>query len=121
MSLKIMAVDDSASIRQMVLFSLKKTGYEVAEAANGRIALESLRETQADLVITDLDMPEMNGIELTRNLRALPAYRTVPIVLLTTESAAEKKQDAKSAGATGWITKPFTPAQLVSVVEKLLP
>ncbi len=116
----IMTVDDSASVRQMVHFTLKGAGYEVIEAVDGRDALSKVAGARPQLVITDLNMPNMDGIELTRSLRADPAYKFVPIVLLTTESQAEKKQQGKAAGATGWIVKPFKPEQLLAVVKKVL-
>lgn len=115
-----MTVDDSASIRQMVSFTLKNEGYTVIEAVDGVDALAKLKQNPANMVLTDLHMPNMNGIELIKNLRADPAYKFIPIVLLTTESQADKKQEGKSAGATGWIVKPFKPEQLVTVVKKVL-
>jgi two-component system chemotaxis response regulator CheY len=120
MSKIIMTVDDSPSIRQMVGFTLRQAGHQVAEAGDGREALLKLQQQPADLVVTDLNMPHMNGIELIRQLRALPQYKFVPILLLTTESQPEKKLEGKAAGATGWIVKPFTPEQLVAVVNKVL-
>ena len=120
MSKTILAADDSASIRQMIAFTLRRADYEVIEAENGRDALEKLGNTDVLMVITDLDMPEMNGIELIKKIRSRAKYKSLPIVMLTTESAATVKQTAKAAGATGWITKPFTPAQLIGVVRKLL-
>jgi two-component system, chemotaxis family, chemotaxis protein CheY len=117
----IMTVDDSASVRQMVAFTLRNDGgYEVLEASDGRNALEKLEGTAVQMVITDLNMPNLDGIGLIRALRATPAYRFVPIIMLTTESQAEKKQEGKSAGATGWIVKPFKPEQLLAVVKKVL-
>lgn len=115
-----MTVDDSASIRQMVSFTLKIEGYDVIEAEDGVVALAKLEENQADMILTDLNMPNMNGIELIKNLRTNPNYRFTPIILLTTESQAEKKKEGKSAGATGWIVKPFNSEQLVAVVKKVL-
>lgn len=117
---KIMSVDDSASVRQMVAFTLESAGFQVATAVDGKDALDKLRSAPADMVIADLNMPNMNGIELTRALRALPQYRGIPIILLTTESQAEKKQEGKAAGATGWIVKPFQQDQLLAVVKKVL-
>ena len=118
MSKIIMTVDDSPSMRQMVRLTLGGAGYQVVEAGDGRDALSKL-QGQFSLIITDLNMPNMNGIELIREIRKLPAYKFVPIVLLTTESQDAKKQEAKQAGATGWIVKPFKPDQLLSVVAKL--
>ncbi len=119
MSKRIMTVDDSSSVRQMVGFTLKDAGYEVVEAVDGKDALTKLSGT-VDMIITDLNMPNMDGIELIRQVRALPNYKFVPIVMLTTESQAEKKQAGKEAGATGWIVKPFKPDQLLAVVKKVV-
>jgi two-component system chemotaxis response regulator CheY len=116
----IMTVDDSASLRQMVQFVLRDGGYEVIEAVDGVDALAKLKGRELDLILSDINMPNMTGLELTRQLRAMPEYRFVPIVLLTTESHAEKKQEGKAAGATGWIVKPFTPDQLLAVVKKVM-
>ena len=115
----IMTVDDSASVRQMVGFTLKNEGYSVVEAVDGKDALSKLKG-EIHMVITDLNMPNMDGIELIKSVRANAAYRFIPIVMLTTESQATKKQEGKSAGATGWIVKPFKPEQLTAVVQKLL-
>lgn len=120
MSKIIMTVDDSASVRQMVSFTLKEAGYEVVEAADGKDALSKLGGKTVHMVLTDLNMPNMDGIGLIRALRSDPAYKFVPIVMLTTESQAEKKQEGKAAGATGWIVKPFNPEQLLTVVKKVL-
>lgn len=120
MSKRILTVEDSTSLREMISFTLNGAGYEVAEAEDGQAALDRLKGFRADLVITDLNMPNMNGIELTRTLRADPAYRFVPIIFLTTESQLQKKQAAKEVGATGWIVKPFKPDQLLQVVRKVL-
>ncbi len=120
MSKKIMTVDDSASVRQMVSFTLKGAGYEVSEAQDGRDALNKLNGAGVQMVITDLNMPNMNGLELIKALRAKPECKFMPIVFLTTESQAEKKSEAKAAGATGWIVKPFKPDQLLAVVKKVL-
>lgn len=119
MSKTIMTVDDSASVRQMVAFTLKKQGYSVIEASDGRDALSKLRG-EVHMIITDLNMPNMDGIDLIKNVRAKADYKFIPIVMLTTESQAGKKQEGKAAGATGWIVKPFTPDQLLAVVGKVL-
>ncbi len=116
----ILAVDDSASMRQMVSFTLKDAGYEVTEAADGEEALKIAKGGSFNLVLTDINMPKMNGIELTRALRALPDYKFTPILTLTTESTPEKKQEGKAAGATGWIVKPFSPDQLIATIKKVL-
>lgn len=116
----IMTVDDSASMRQMVAFTLKGAGYEVVEAADGVEALGKAKSKKVDLVITDLNMPNKDGIALIRELRALPDYKFTPILMLTTESGDNKKQAGKAAGATGWIVKPFNPDQLLKTVSKVL-
>lgn len=120
MSKTIMTVDDSASVRQMVAFTLKGAGYQVIEAGDGRDALNKLNGAGVQMVITDLNMPNMNGLELIKALRAKPECKFMPIVFLTTESQADKKTEAKAAGATGWIVKPFKPEQLLAVVKKVL-
>ena len=116
----ILAVDDSASIRQMVKLTLLSAGYTVVEAVDGADGLAKAEANAINMVVTDLNMPNMNGIEFIRALRELPAYKGIPIVFLTTESDAGIKAEAKAAGATGWITKPFQPEQLTSVAKKLL-
>jgi two-component system, chemotaxis family, chemotaxis protein CheY len=116
----IMTVDDSASVRQMVSFTLKEAGYQVIEAADGRDAISKMNGSQINLVVTDLNMPNMDGIELIKNIRANPKYKFIPILMLTTESQTEKKMEGKKAGATGWIIKPFQPQQLLSVVKKVI-
>lgn len=116
----IMTVDDSATLRQMVSFVLRDGGYEVVEAVDGMDALSKLNGRELHLFLTDINMPKMDGIEFTRRLRAMPEYRFVPIVLLTTESHPEKKQEGKAAGATAWIVKPFNPDQLLTVVKKVM-
>jgi two-component system, chemotaxis family, chemotaxis protein CheY len=105
----ILAVDDSASMRQMVTFTLQGAGYEVVEAQDGEQALWIAQSTKVNLVLTDVNMPNMDGIALIGALRTLPHYKFTPILMLTTESAHEKKQEGKAAGATGWIVKPFHP------------
>jgi two-component system chemotaxis response regulator CheY len=122
MSKAILTVDDSASIRQMVSFTLKQAGYQVVEADDGAKGLDVAKTNQSiGLIITDLNMPNMNGLELIRNLRQLPAYKFTPILMLTTESDDTKKAEGKQAGATGWIVKPFNPEQLLRVIEKVMP
>jgi two-component system, chemotaxis family, chemotaxis protein CheY len=120
MSKTVLTVDDSASMRQMVKLTLSGAGYQVVEANDGADGLSKAQAGAMDMVVTDLNMPNMNGLELIRELRKLPAYKGVPIIFLTTESDATMKQEAKAAGATGWITKPFQQEQLVSVVKKVL-
>ncbi len=117
---KILAVDDSPSMRQLVKLTLGGAGYEVMEAGDGAEGLSKARTTPVDLVVTDLNMPVLDGLGFIRELRKLPAYRGIPILFLTTESNAEMKKQAKDAGATGWITKPFQQVQLVSIVKKVL-
>ena len=121
MAHRILTVDDSVSIRKMVRFSLEKEGHSVSEAEDGEKALALLQKEDADMLITDLDMPEMDGFDLVRNVRAIPKYRRMPIVILTTESNDEFKRKARAAGATAWITKPFKPNQIVGVLSRLLP
>ncbi|HKL49494.1 MAG TPA: response regulator [Desulfuromonadales bacterium] len=120
MSKKIMTVDDSASVRQMVSFTLKSSGYDVLEAEDGQAALEMMQDQTVDMVVTDLNMPRLDGIELIRETRKLPCGKFIPIIMLTSESQAGKKQEGKEAGATGWIVKPFKPEQLLAVVQKVL-
>ena len=116
----VMTVDDSTSVRQMVSFTLKGAGYEVVEAVDGRDALSKLNGNAVHMVITDLNMPNLDGIGLIRGLRGSANHRFIPIVMLTTESQDSKKQEGKAAGATGWIVKPFKPEQLLAVVRKVL-
>jgi two-component system chemotaxis response regulator CheY len=116
----ILAVDDSATIRQMVEFTLQGLGYEVLTAVDGAEGLKQVAARHMDMIITDLNMPGMNGIELIRQARSMAAYKFVPMLLLTTESAPERKQEGKAAGATGWIVKPFDAPQLVAVVQKVM-
>ena len=117
---KILAVDDSASMRQMVCFTLKTAGFDVTEACNGDEALKVAQHGEYDLVISDVNMPIMDGLTLIRHLRTLPNYKFTPLLMLTTESGTEKKQEGRSAGATGWIVKPFNPDQLLATVRKVL-
>ena len=121
MSKTILTVDDSASIRQMVSFTLKQSGFTVVEAEDGIKGLEAAQQNDIQLVITDLNMPNMNGLELIAKLRTLPAFKFTPILMLTTESDDSKKMAGKQAGATGWIVKPFNPEQLLKVIERVLP
>ncbi len=116
----ILAVDDSASMRQMVSFTLKGAGYNVIEAADGQEALEKARGARVDLVLTDQNMPKMDGISLVKNLRGLPSYAGTPILILTTESSDEMKARGKAAGATGWLVKPFDPARLLDVIKRVI-
>lgn len=116
----ILTVDDSASMRQMVTFTLKSAGHEVTEAIDGIDALEKAKLGRFELVITDVNMPNMDGITLTKELRDLSDYKYTPILTLTTESDKNKKQEGKNAGATGWIIKPFNPDQLLLTIKKVL-
>lgn len=120
MTRNILTVDDSESIRHIIGFCLRQADFDTIEAKNGNEALEKLRENNVAMMITDLDMPEMGGIDLIRRARMIPRHAALPIIVLTTESATEIKHKARSVGANGWITKPFTPKQLLAVVEKVL-
>ena len=116
----ILAVDDSASMRQMVSFTLKNAGYDVVEAVDGEDAFEKARTRDFDLVLTDQNMPRLDGIGLTRKLRETPKFKTTPILILTTESSDQMKQAGRAAGATGWRVKPFNPAKLIEVIRKVV-
>jgi two-component system chemotaxis response regulator CheY len=120
MSKTILTVDDSASIRQMVSLTLSQAGYQLVQAGNGAEGLSKAKEAPVNLILTDLNMPVMDGLTFIRELRKLPNYKGVPILFLTTESDEGMKKQAKEAGATGWIVKPFQQEQLVSVVKKVL-
>lgn len=120
MAKHILAVDDSKSILQMVSATLQEEGYQVSEAGDGQAALAMAESGNFDLVITDLNMPRMDGITLIQNLRANPGYKFVPILMLTTEASDSFKAKGKEAGATGWLVKPFDPQKLVGVVKKVL-
>jgi two-component system chemotaxis response regulator CheY len=114
-------VDDSVSMRQMVSFTLQQSGFAVLEGGNGKEALTTLGGAKVDIVITDLNMPEMDGITFIRELRTRPNAKFTPVLMLTTESQDSKKAEGKAAGATGWIVKPFNPEKLLAVVGKLVP
>jgi two-component system chemotaxis response regulator CheY len=116
----VLTVDDSASIRQMVAFTLKSAGYDVVEAVDGEDGLAKARSRVADLVLTDQNMPKMDGLSLIKALRALPDYRSKPILMLTTESSDAMKSAGRAAGATGWLVKPFDPQKLLEVVRKVI-
>ncbi len=116
----ILAVDDSASMRQMVSFTLKGAGYDVVEAVDGVDALNKAKGKKFDCIVTDVNMPNKDGITLIKDLRSLPDYKFVPMLMLTTESGADKKLQGKAAGATGWIVKPFNPDQLLKTIQKVL-
>jgi two-component system chemotaxis response regulator CheY len=120
MAKTILTVDDSASIRQMVSFTLKSAGYDVTEAVDGQDGLDKAKSKNIDLVFTDQNMPRMDGLTLIKNLRSLPAYRSTPILMLTTEAGEAMKAQGKAAGATGWLVKPFDPSKLLEVVKKVI-
>lgn len=117
---RILTVDDSASVRQMVSFTLSKAGYEVSEAVDGKDGIDKVGGGKFDLIITDLNMPNVDGIQFITSVRKTAGYAFVPILMLSTESQAEKKDAGRKAGATGWIVKPFNGEQLISVVQKLV-
>jgi two-component system chemotaxis response regulator CheY len=117
----VLAVDDSPSMLNMVTFTLREAGYDVVEASNGQEALTKAKGQRVDLVLSDVNMPVMDGLSLVRELRTLPAFKFTPVLMLTTEASAEKKQEGKAAGATGWIVKPFNPEQLLATVKRVLP
>ncbi len=121
MAKQVLTVDDSATVRSVLRMTLEKEGYEIIEAENGKRALEIFPDTGVDMVVTDLNMPEMDGIDLIKEVRKKPGARFMPIIMLTTESQPEKKQEGKKAGASGWITKPFKPEQLLAVVRMVCP
>ena len=115
-----LVVDDSTSMRQMVSMTLKESGFDVIEGSNGQEALQNVTGKPLSVVVTDLNMPVMDGMSLIRELRAKPEYKFIPILMLTTESQDSKKQEGRAAGATGWIVKPFNPEQLMQVVHKVV-
>ena len=118
----VLVVDDSSTMRQMVAYTLTSAGYEVVEAGNGKEAVTKLNAgTKPALVVTDLNMPEMDGITLITEIRKMAAFKFTPILMLTTESTDDKKKAGQSAGATGWIVKPFNPEQMLKVIQKVLP
>ena len=117
---RILAVDDSAAMRQMVGITLSGAGHEVEQAADGCEALRKAEAVRFDLVITDVNMPNMDGITLVRELRGLDSYKFVPLLVLTTEATTERKQAGKAAGATGWLVKPFNPERLLATINKVL-
>lgn len=121
MSKVALIVDDSVSMRQMVAFTLRQGGFEVVEGEHGQDALGKLKGKRFDIIITDLNMPVMDGITFIKNVREQKEFKLVPILMLTTESQASKKEQGKAAGATGWITKPFDPEKLMATVSKVLP
>jgi two-component system chemotaxis response regulator CheY len=121
MGKRVMTVDDSATVRQVLHMTLEDAGYDVVEAVDGADALEKLSEESVDMLVTDLNMPKVDGIDLIQQVRQKPGNRFMPIIMLTTESQPEKKSAGKTAGASGWITKPFRPEQLLAVVRMVCP
>ena len=121
MTKTILIVDDSASLRQVVNIALSSAGYEVIEACDGVDALSKLDGRKVHLIISDVNMPNMNGIELVRQVKARPEYKFTPIIMLTTESQADMKAQGQAAGARAWVVKPFQPAQMLAAVAKLMP
>ena len=117
---RILAVDDSPSMREMVRMALSGAGFDITAAVDGQEALDIARQRAFDLVLSDVNMPRMDGISLIRALRAEAAYRLTPILMLTTESSPERKREGKEAGATGWIVKPFDPTQLIATLQRVL-
>lgn len=120
MAKTILAVDDSTSIRQMVSFTLKGAGYDVVEAVDGQDGLDKAKSKSINLVLTDQNMPKMDGLSLIKNLRGMPQYKSTPILMLTTEAGDDMKAQGKAAGATGWLVKPFDPQKLLDVVKKVI-
>jgi two-component system chemotaxis response regulator CheY len=120
MAKTIITIDDAATMRKLIAYTLKGAGYQVLEAQDGPSALRVLADRHVDLIFSDINMPEMNGVELTRRIRGLPLHRTTPILIVTTESELHVRNQAKAAGATGWIVKPFKPDQLLGIVNRVL-
>jgi two-component system chemotaxis response regulator CheY len=120
MAKTILVVDDSSSLRQVVAIALKSAGYEVIEACDGKDALTKLNGTKVHLIISDVNMPNMDGITLVKEVKKLPDYKFTPIIMLTTESQEGKKQEGQAAGAKAWVVKPFAPAQMLAAVSKLV-
>lgn len=120
MAKTVLTVDDSASIRQMVSFTLKSAGYDVIEASDGVDGLDKAKSRNVNLILTDQNMPRMDGIALIKSLRATPQHKSTPILMLTTESSDAMKSEGRAAGATGWLVKPFDPQKLIEVVRKVI-
>jgi two-component system chemotaxis response regulator CheY len=120
MAKTVLAIDDSPSIRQMVSFTLKNSGYDVIEAVDGMDGLDKAKAKPVNLVLTDQNMPRMDGLTLIKNLRGMSQYKTTPILMLTTEASDAMKQQGRAAGATGWLVKPFDPQKLMDVVRKVI-
>lgn len=120
MSKTVMIVDDSASLRQVVNMALRGAGYEVLEACDGRDALAKLNGQRVHLVISDVNMPNMDGITLVREMKKLDSYKFTPVIMLTTEAQDDKKREGQAAGAKAWVVKPFQPQQMLNAVSKLI-
>ncbi len=118
--MKILTADDSTTMRQMLVALLQNAGYEVFQAEDGQQALLQVQKIQFDLILSDVNMPNISGIELVKALRKLPNYRHIPILMLTTEISPDTKMQCKTAGATGWLEKPFSPEQLLKIINKIL-
>jgi two-component system chemotaxis response regulator CheY len=118
---KIMTVDDSPTVRKVLNMALSAAGYQVIEANDGQDAVDKLAQTNIDLLVTDLNMPNMGGVELIKFVRQQPGKRFMPIIMLTSEAQKEMKTAGKKAGASGWVTKPFRPEQLLSVIQMVCP
>lgn len=118
---RVMTVDDSSTVRKVLQMTLSQAGYEVIEANDGLEAIDKLRSGEVDMLVTDLNMPNKNGIELIRYVRQQPGHRFMPIIMLTTEAQSDLKAAGKKAGASGWVTKPFKPEQLLSVIKMVCP
>jgi two-component system, chemotaxis family, chemotaxis protein CheY len=116
-----LVVDDSVTIRQMVAYTLQQAGFQVVEATDGQDGLERLERQRVDLILTDLNMPRLDGIGFIRGVRARPASKYTPVLMLTTESQESRRQEGRAAGATAWIVKPFRPDRLLQVIGKVLP
>jgi len=121
MAKTVLIVDDSATMRQMIAFTLQEAGFTVLEGANGQEALNKLGGQRVDIIVTDLNMPVMDGITLIKNVRSRPTTKGIPVLMLTTESQDAKKREGKAAGATGWIVKPFHPGKLLETIARVLP
>ena len=121
MGKRIMTVDDSTTVRKVLNITLTQAGYEVIEAVDGKEALSLFSENNVDLLVTDLNMPNLDGVDLIKQVRQKPGNRFMPIIMLTSESQLDKKQEGKMAGASGWVTKPFKPEQLLSIVRMVCP
>lgn len=120
MAKTIMIIDDSATLRQVVAVTLKKAGYDVIEASDGKDALNKLTGQKINLIICDVNMPNMDGITFLKELKNKPNYKFTPVIMLTTESQEAKKQEGKAAGAKAWVVKPFKPEQMLAAIEKLI-